>query len=301
MISAIVCTYNRERFLTELFDSIVLQTLDPNRFEVVIVDNNSHDGTKELSKLFTEKNPHLTVRYFFEQNQGLSFARNRGVAESKGNWLTFLDDDATLSPEFLETVLDYFEENPDLGCIGGKILLNYQTLPPPSWVSKYIVGMFGYFNPSKKGFVFKNNTFPRGSNMSFAKSVFEFVGGFNTQLGRTGGNMLGSEEKEFFARFVKKGLKAVYLPDAVVYHTVPDERLKIASALKHARGIGQSEKIIAKGIGLTGFVSLWFGEILKWIASLGLFIFYGLMVKPQKGIFLLRFRYNVTLGMLGRL
>lgn len=301
MISAVICTYNRERFLNELFASIEFQTLDPERFEVVIVDNNSTDGTKELNQQFAEINPQFTVRYFFEQKQGLSFARNRGVAESKGNWVTFLDDDATLTPEFLETVLDYFERNPNLACIGGKILLNYETLPPPSWVSKFIVGMFGYFNPGNQEFIFKDNSFPRGSNMSFAKSVFDVVGGFNTQLGRTGGNMVGSEEKEFFVRFLKKGLKAVYLPQAVVYHSVPDERLKMDSVLKHARGIGYSEKIIAKGKGFQGFASLWFSEILKWIATLGLSILYCLPLKFQKGLFLLKFRYNVTLGMLGRL
>ncbi len=300
MISAIICTYNRERFLKELFASIELQTLDPGRFEVVIVDNNSTDGTKNISNQFAQDNPLITARYFFEPNQGLSFARNRGVAESNGSWLTFLDDDATLTPNFLETVLDYFEKNPDLYCIGGKILLNYETLPPPPWVSKYIVGMFGYFNPGNKGFVFTNGTFPRGSNMSFAKSVFAKLGGFNTHLGRAGSSMVGSEEKEFFARFLKKGLKAIYLPQAVVYHSVSDERIKISSVLNHARGIGLSEKIMAKANGFSGWAFLWLGEAFKWLASFGLFGYYGITLRFNKGWFLLRFRFNVTKGMLGR-
>ncbi len=278
-----------------------MQTLHPKRFEVLIVDNNSTDGTKELSKHFSESNPHLTVRYFLEQKQGLSFARNRGIEESRGKWVTFLDDDATLTPDFLEIVLEYFENRPNLGCIGGKILLNYETYPPPVWVSRYMVGMFGYFNLGNKDFFFKKNAFPRGSNMSFSRSVFAELGGFNTQLGRTGGNMVGSEEKEFFSRFLQKGLTAVYLPQAVVYHFVPDERLKIERVLKHARGIGYSERLIAKGKGFSGFASLWFGEIFKWIASLGLLMAYTVQLEIQKGFFLLRFRYNVTLGLLGRL
>jgi glycosyltransferase involved in cell wall biosynthesis len=301
MISAIICTYNREKFLIELFASIEKQTIDPNRFEVVIVDNNSTDGTKELSKHFAKNNPHLNVRYLFEPNQGLSFARNKGVAESKGKWVTFLDDDATLTPSFLEIVLDYFEKQPNVACIGGKILLDYETNPPPNWVSKYIVGMFGYFNPSNREFVFRKNSFPRGSNMSFCKSVFDTVGGFNTKLGRSGGNMVGSEEKEFFARFLANGFSATYLPQAVVYHAVPDERLEIKNVLKHARGIGYSEAIMAKNKGILGQVALWLFETYKWLASIGLLLGYSFLLKVRKGLFLLRFRYNVTAGMLGRL
>src|SRR5690606_31002664 len=84
-ISLVICTYNRDRFLPEALESITEQSLDPSFYEVIIVDNHSTDKTKDICLRFIEENPRLNVLYCYEQNKGLSFARNRGMAEAKSN------------------------------------------------------------------------------------------------------------------------------------------------------------------------------------------------------------------------
>jgi len=75
-LSVVVCTYNRAQLLTEALDSVCNQTLDKSRYEIIVVDNNSADGTRELVGEFCRR--FSNVRYCFEPQQGLSYARNRG-------------------------------------------------------------------------------------------------------------------------------------------------------------------------------------------------------------------------------
>lgn len=294
-ISAIICTYNREKYLPLLFESIEKQSLSEKDFEVVIINNNSTDNTEVICYGFIEKNPDMVIKYIVEDKQGLSYARNRGIAESTGGILTFLDDDAFLSDSFMETVLRNFEKNPDVYCIGGKIHLHYED-KPPVWVSKYMAEMFGFYDPGSKPFVYRNRKFPRGSNMSFRKSVFDKVGLFNTKLGRTGENMLAAEEKELFFRIYRMGLKSVYLPQALVYHRVPASRLELPQVIRQIEGIGCSEAILASQSKLPGLLVLVSRELFKWLASFVLMIIYSLQGRFQKGFFLLRFRYHIMKG-----
>ena len=100
-ISAVVATYNRERFLPEALEGLRVQSLPPEYFEVIIVNNNSTDKTKEISLVFQKDNPQLKVIYCEEYNQGLSFGRNRGIEESSTPIVTFIDDDAVIEKHFL--------------------------------------------------------------------------------------------------------------------------------------------------------------------------------------------------------
>jgi len=90
-ISAIISTYNRAQFLPGLFDSIKNQTLPADKFEVIIINNNSTDNTELLSMEFCNNNDGIKVYYYIESHQGLSFGRNRGISESNFDLVTFID------------------------------------------------------------------------------------------------------------------------------------------------------------------------------------------------------------------
>lgn len=295
MISAIICTYNREKYLDQLLKSIEKQSISPKNFEVVIVNNNSTDNTEPLCLAFIERNTHIPVKYVIEKEQGLSHARNRGIAESSGEFVTFLDDDAILTKSFLKVVYDYFVNNADVDCIGGRIFLQYED-KQPGWVSKYMAEMFGYFDMGETIKDFSSRQFPRGSNMSFRKAVFDKVGNFNTSLGRRGEGMLGSEEKELFFRMHRMGFRSVYLPNALVYHYVPNSRLEMTQVIKQVQGIGCSEAIMAKQSGTSGIIGLVVRECFKWAASAILFPVYVFKGAYPKGLFLFRFRYHIFRG-----
>lgn len=209
MISAIICTYNREKYLPGVLDSLKRQTLDTSKFEIILVNNNSTDRTEAISQQFEKGNPSIKYHYCIETNQGLSFARNRGIQESNFELVTFIDDDAFLAEDYLEKVVDYFNENSTSVALGSKILLHYEGTIP-KWENKYINSLLGFYNPGDEAFTYNSKDYPRGSNMSFRISVFDQVGDFNTNLGRVGRNLAGSEEKDMFKRIYEKQLHVGY-------------------------------------------------------------------------------------------
>lgn len=296
MISAIICTYNRERFLPKLFETIREQTLSRDQFEVILINNNSTDNTKQLSLRFRDENPNIRFTYAEETSQGLSYSRNRGIQESKGEYVTFLDDDAFLHKDFLKVTLDFFEKNKNAFAIGGKILLAYDA-SEPKWYTHYLGPLLGYFNLGDEVKKFPRSNYPRGSNMSFRKEVFAKYGMFDVKLGRIGRILSGGEEKELFSRIKGEYEKVWYVPQAVVYHSVPQERTTEEFIRSQALGTGRSEAIRIKSKGAGPIFGRYFLELVKWGGSLVLFVYYLLTFEPAKGIMILKFRSWVTKGL----
>jgi glucosyl-dolichyl phosphate glucuronosyltransferase len=295
-ISAIISTYNRARFLEGLFQSVLEQTIDKSRYEIVIVNNNCTDNTEELCNIFIRSNPGVKVTYCIETRQGLSFGRNRGIAESVGCFVTFLDDDAVIAPDFFEKTITFFNQHPTINAIGGKILLQYME-KKPDWYNPYLASLLGFFDMGDKEQVFKTNFF-KGSNMSFRREVFEKHEAFNTSLGRVGKNLAGSEEKELFYRFKSEGEEMWYVPSAVVYHLVPIERTYPEFVKKQAIGTGTSQRQHALIKGKVSFIICIVSELMKWIASFLLSIFYLITFRPKVSTMLIKFRWWVSQGVL---
>lgn len=293
-ISAIICTYNRQKYLYQVLESIKNQSLDQQCYEVVVVNNNSTDNTELVCITFKKDNPGIHFNYVTEFEQGLSAARNRGIKEASGNYLTFIDDDAFPDKDFLKITYEYLEQNPEISAVGGKILLKFEQ-KKPAWLSPYLSSLFGYFNPGNKSGEFPKNRYPRGSNMSFRKVVFDRVGLFDTKLGRKGSDMQGSEEKELFARIFKMNFQVRYLPSAIIYHAVPPERTTMEFVRNQSISYGRSEKYYRQQHG--ELLRMYLQEIFKWTASVVLGLFYTLILRPQKAMMLLRFRYWVNKGM----
>lgn len=297
MITATLSTYNREKYLPQVLDSLKKQTLSPELFEIVLVDNNSPGNTKEIFEQFANDNPHIAAAYYLETNQGLSYGRNRGITEAKGKYITFIDDDAFLDPDYLAKIYHYFEANSDVAAIGSKILLHYEDLIP-KWENKYLNSLLGYFNLGDQQIDFPKKNYPRGSNMSFRMSVFDKVGLFNVDLGRKGGNLAGSEEKDIFMRLYKyPELRVIYVPDALVYHCVPLERTTTEFIKRQALGTGKSEQMRIKSIGFLETWKRYMAELVKWSGSFVLYFIYLLKGQPAKGKMILRFRYWVSKGL----
>ncbi len=297
MITATISTYNREKYLPQVLDSLKRQTLSKELFEIVLVDNNSPGNTKEIAEQFQKDNPDIEFRYYLETNQGLSYGRNRGIKEAKGKYITFIDDDAFLADDYLEVIFNYFESHQDVVAIGSKILLHYEDIIP-DWENKYLNSLLGYFNIGDEEKPFPKNDYPRGSNMSFKTSIFEKIGGFNVNLGRVGGNLAGSEEKDIFQRIYQHPkLKVMYIPNAIVYHCVPIERTTTEFIKRQALGTGNSERIRVKNEGISSTAKRHFMEMVKWGGSFGLFFIYLFKGQPAKGIMIMKFRWWVSKGL----
>jgi glycosyltransferase involved in cell wall biosynthesis len=224
MVSVILCTYNRAVRLKAALESLSSLYVPPELpWELIVVDNNSTDGTEAVVRQFQRVAP-FDVRYVFERTQGHSHARNRGIAESKGLFLAFCDDDVIMDAHWLEELRHTYDRFDCMG-VGGRIIPVWPC-PKPAWLHED--GPYGLMNVIVS-FEHGEGTSmltrpPFGANMSFRRTAFERYGLFRTDLGRIGSRLSGSEDTEFGRRLLRNNEKLVYNSRVLVYHPVEKER-----------------------------------------------------------------------------
>ncbi|NDV69676.1 glycosyltransferase [Dysgonomonas sp. 25] len=297
--SVIFCTYNREKYIYNALKSIAGQDYPAGNYEIVLINNNSTDSTEEICRQFSQDFPQIDFRYLVETNQGLSYARNRGVQESRGEILVFVDDDATVFEHYLSSIDTFFSQYPQAMACGGPIVPVYET-GEPKWLSHYTNALIGgalYEGEELKPF--RNGRFPGGGNSAFRKEVFEKYGLFNVELGRKGTSLIGAEEKDLYDRLTRGGEQFFYLPQMGIYHYIPAKKLTKEYFKNLTYSIGKSERIRTKSVSAAAYYKRIFQEVIKWGASYLLFAFYFFTLRPSKGIKLLQFRWHVTRGLLG--
>jgi glycosyltransferase involved in cell wall biosynthesis len=237
-ISAIVCTHNRADYVGAAIDSLLQQTYPS--FEVIVVDNASVDSTRAIVATRCS-DPRL--QYIYEETLGLSVARNRGGWAAAGEILAYLDDDAEASPDWLAALAEGFQDHPQVMIAGGRVTLIW---PPhrqvPGWLSPTLSASLGAYDlGSMPQTIHQAGQTPRGLNYAIKKTFFEAMGGFDTQLGRVGTNLLSNEELHMTQRALDAGVKVLYLPQALVAHHVAPERLTPAWFLGRSWWQGISE------------------------------------------------------------
>jgi glycosyltransferase involved in cell wall biosynthesis len=298
-LSIIICTYNREKYLPPLLESIVSQNYPHEAYEIILINNHSTDGTERVCQQFGRLHPDVRFRYFVEMQQGLSYARNRGIAESHGDLLLYVDDDATLFPGYLQAYSQFFQTHPDTLAAGGPIIPFYEGTPP-AWLTHFTKELLtGYLYRGDKTGFFTHGKYPGGGNACYRKIVFKQFGLFNVELGRKGKNLIGAEEKDFFSRLLAAGNKIGYVPQAGIYHHIPPEKLTREHLIRLSYSIGKSERIRTQSIAGSTYFKRLFSECIKWGATVALFFGYLLCFRYDKGAKLLEFRYHVTKGLLG--
>lgn len=221
--SIIVCTYNRAESLRDTLGALKSQqTVAGREWEVIVVDNNSKDDTRQVIAEFQREWPLL--RYEFEGEQGLSHARNHGIDAAHGNALLFTDDDVLPEPDWMETTLAGLEQHHADAC-GGYIAPIWEV-PPPDWLTERFYGFLAVRTDRSDDYdITSPSQAPFGANMAFRRNVFEKVGGFDTSRGRKGNVLASGEDGELFERILAAGFKAVFLGQSRVHHKVESFRL----------------------------------------------------------------------------
>ncbi len=297
-VSVVISTYNRGRQLMRTLDSVARQTLPAGEWELVVVDNNCTDGTQELFAGFAAAHPGLNARIVRETQQGLSNARNRGIAESKGEIIAMIDDDEEVNQEFAEAYIAFFDSHPEVSAAGGKIVASYEA-GRPEWMTKYTeMPVAGPLDMGPAARPFRRNRYPGGGNMAFRRGVFERCGGFDPRLGRCGENLMGAEEKEFFGRLAAAGETIWYVPDAVIYHLIPAAKATSLYFKKVTRGCGASARAQALSVSKWAYLKALGLEKCKWFATLLLALWYLVVQQPLKAHYLVVMRRNITAGLL---
>ncbi len=228
-VTVILCTYNRCQQLANALRSVVRSRLpDGVNWEVLVVDNNSNDQTREVVEGFCRQHPSC-IRYLFEPRQGKSYALNSGIREAKGDVLAFLDDDVTVDPEWLGNLTAPLTNGKWSGS-GGKTL-QAGAFTPPEWLAadgpysmmSVICACFDLGDQPRE-----LDRPPYGANMAYRKAMFDKYGGFRTDLGPSSNREIPrpNEDTEFGARLMSAGERLHYEPSAVVYHPVPASRVQ---------------------------------------------------------------------------
>lgn len=218
-ISVVVCTYNREKMLPECLDSLANQRANKNLYEVIVVDNNSKDNTSKVANEFVTK--YSNFKILFEQNQGLSHARNLGLKEALADYVAYIDDDARAGEDWIEEALKIVnEKQPDI--FGGPVYPIFPDGKPEWFKEEYGTrGDMGQTGWLKKGFLI-------GTNIVFKKSILEEYGGFDPALGMKGENLSYHEETRVVFRAFKENKKIYYSKELAVRDIIPDYKKSLA-------------------------------------------------------------------------
>jgi len=224
--SIVIATYNRAALLNDTLDS--LSRLQPGApWEVIVVDNNSPDRTREIVEAAAPSYP-APLRYAFEKEQGRSAALNHGFRLAAGDIVVTTDDDVRVAPDWLNTIARGLDT---LQCdyVGGRVLPIWES-EPPQWVPRVngrlwaVIALLDY---GAEPIAFGKRV-PLGVNMAMRREAIERAGGFDTRIGRKAGTLLGQEVREWCMRAHAAGLTGFYVPRMVVQHLIPTDRLNKA-------------------------------------------------------------------------
>ncbi len=245
--TVIVCTYNRAESLRDTLHALRAQKTKPSReWEVIVVDNNSKDHTRKIMEEVQREWPLL--RYEFEQAQGLSHARNHGIAAAKGEVLLFTDDDVLPEPDWIEVTLSGLEKYKADAC-GGFIAPIWES-PPPGWLTERFYGFLAVRTDRTDDYpITLASQAPFGANMAMKRKVFDHVAMFDTNRGRKGSVLASGEDGEMFERILAAGLKAIFLGQSRVHHKVEAFRL---TKRYFRRWRFQTSRNLAQSRGLAG-------------------------------------------------
>lgn len=277
-LSIIICTYNRQKFIYACLDCLARQTLPFQQWEAIVVDNNSTDRSAQIVKDFIAQHPGLPFRYVFEGQQGLSFARNRGIAESRGDVIVYIDDDVETKPHYLQVIYNFMKSHPQAAGMGGKTLPKFSEGPPPTWLSPYMAGITGTIDRGNEVKKFGGRMkYPSGCNMIYRKAILQQAGGFNNEL------KARADDKYIYEKVSKLNDEVWYVPQAFSLHNIDADRLTDASFKRLYTKGGAEERIKTKSEGIGSQTKKAADLLLKLGAGVGLWTLYVFKGKWLQG------------------
>lgn len=229
MISVVVCCYNASMRISDTVYGLVNQSSQKEKYEIIIVDNNSDDYGDLLEVIKKIDLKECNFKIIREMHLGLSYARNRGVKECKGEYVYFIDDDAVPSAQLIESYIKAINETkPDV--IGGNILPFFEVKPTPLLDSS-VWGKWSikYFGETDRWLT--DDEYFLGTNIGARQSIL-LTHKFDPALGRKGSLLTGGEE--WFLGGEKN--KRRFVASAFVFHKIPEKRMKMDYFVNRSKG-----------------------------------------------------------------
>lgn len=259
-ITVAIPTYNRAGLLRQTLAGVTRQDFPADRCEVIVIDNNSRDDTRAAVAAFAAARP--APRHVLETRQGLDHARNRAIAEARGEIIVFADDDILVESGWLRelTAPLLADTARRIGAVGGEVIPVFPDGLPP-WIAEWHAPLAfraeaGPLSPLQT---------PMGANLAIPKWVLATHGSFSTTLDRQGKALFSGGDGEMIRRLRIAGLEIWFAPAARVLHQLPAARMTFRYATRHAFDSARSRVVdrVSQG-GASGYLaSRFLGNIFK--------------------------------------
>lgn len=242
-ITVLVCTYNRCGELGELLDSALTQeTGGAFTYEVLVVDNNSSDGTRGLVEGLIAEG-HGNLRYLFEGRQGKSFALNTGLGAARGSVYTIADDDLILPKNYLRQIHEAFRAHPEVSIVGGKVLPLWSG-EPPAWLTARHWSPLALADYGQEAFYTGESRQVCLLAGAFRLHDVLAAKGYQRGLDVSKNRIGGAEDADLITRLYRDGRQGLYLPRLAVYHKVPAVRLSKSYHRRWHKGHGRNSALM---------------------------------------------------------
>lgn len=238
-LSVVIPTYNGAKRLPQVLERLRSQSETTTfTWEILIVDNNSADGTASLIQdVQKDWNSPFNLRYCFEAEQGLAFARTRGITEAKGELVAFLDDDNLPDLHWVAEAYKFAQIHPQLGAFGGQIHGEFEVTPPVNF--KRIESFLAIRERGTEPHLYQpeNLSLPPGAALVVRRQAWlENVPKRLTLVGRIQDSMLAGEDYEALLYLHRAGWEIWYNPAMHTYHQIPQYRLEKPYLISLIRG-----------------------------------------------------------------
>ena len=212
------------------------------------MDNNCADDTGQVVETFAEDHRSFETRLVREARQGLTHARQCGFAQTRSDWVAFVDDDCVLRPDWVEQVLAFARQNPRCGAIGGRVILDHESPPAP------YLNEFGWLMGRQDlGDSPQRVSWLVGAGLVLRRAAVLDSGWAHKPLlkDRIGGHLVSGGDVEIGLRIAAKGWELWYLPACRLDHRIPEWRMRDPYLRRLAFGLGASD-VLVKGLRWNG-------------------------------------------------
>jgi len=242
-VSIVICCHNSERRLPETLSHLITQQVDRNvKWEVVVVDNASTDSTSLIAESLWPGDAPAPLKVIHERNLGLSYARYRGIQETRYEIVSFIDDDNWVCPEWVQIVSEIMCRKPDVGACGGRNDAVCET-DPPWWFGNYGQNYAVGFQAEITGDITFSRGYLWGAGLNIRKSAWrhlESIGFKSLLVDRQGGTLSSGGDSEICFALRLAGWRLWYDERLKLQHYIPSDRLNWEYLRRLYRGFGAS-------------------------------------------------------------
>lgn len=263
-IDVVICTWNRSKLLSDLFQSLTKLIVPYDcHLRIIVVNNNSTDSTAEVIEQFSKHKFFNRHRFLglFESRQGHTYSRNAAIEYLNSDLVMWTDDDVIVDPFWVQKTVEFADQHPETAFFGGPIVA--KLVPSvPDWIKENWDTLKGCFADRQLGnspLELSTDRLPYGANFAVRTHVQRMFP-FDTELGRRGDSVLGEDELDIMRRMLAVDLKGRWTPEARVTHVIPSQRINEEYVRQYF--VGQGRALVRKGTGWDdGPRKLWWSAV----------------------------------------